>query len=145
MRAVAALTGEKASPRPGREGAAGTEDSSGSSSSAEEGQTAALSSEEMEDADTPVHYFVMGPEPSWQSTSAWPPPDLAPKPYNLFLGGGASSRRAAVHSLFIPPPASCQHYTCSCVVICPHNPDTFSDPVHMCRCAYVESWWASLK
>lgn len=52
------------------------------------------SSEAVQDAGTPVHYFVMGPGAGWQSASAWPPPDLAPEPRRLLLGAAAGSRRA---------------------------------------------------
>ena len=45
-----------------------------------------LSSRDMDNRATPVHYFVMGPGAAWRRTSAWPPPELAHEPYRLFLG-----------------------------------------------------------
>ena len=87
VRVMTALAGE--TPRPAE--ASRDRDSDSGTSSAEgqaaEGQgTSELSSTAMEDAKTPVHYFVMGPEAAWHSTSAWPPPELAHEPYTLFLG-----------------------------------------------------------
>ena len=58
---------------------------------AEEAQPASeLSSRDMDNRATPVHYFVMGPDAAWRSTSAWPPPELAAEPYRLFLGSGCA-------------------------------------------------------
>ena len=96
MRAVTALAGEAALP------AQVSQDSESKSNSAEgpaaEGQeTSELSSAALEDAKTPVHYFVMGPEAAWHSTSAWPPPELAPEPYTLFLGRSGRSAPLPQH------------------------------------------------
>ena len=62
-----------------------------------------LSSADMDNRATPVHYFVMGPGAAWRSTSAWPPPELAREPYRLFLGSGCA--------LALPLPA--EKATCS--------------------------------
>ena len=45
-----------------------------------------LSSKDMDNRATPVHYFVMGPGAAWRSTSAWPPPELAKEPYKAVPG-----------------------------------------------------------
>ena len=95
MRAMEALAGDGSRPSPHSDGERAS--SSGSSSAeggpqAEEGEpseqeqgASELSSKAMENAQTPVHYFVMGPHAAWHNTSAWPPPELAPEPYTLFL------------------------------------------------------------
>ncbi len=41
------------------------------------------------DDSAPVHYFVMGPQPRWESAPIWPPPNLAQEPLPLFLGSVA--------------------------------------------------------
>ena len=93
LRAMTALAGDASLPASLSQEAA----SSGEVSSAEdqapteEHGTSELSSKAMNDAETPVHYFIMGPDAAWQSTSAWPPPDLAPEPYTLFLGRCATT------------------------------------------------------
>lgn len=129
MRVVAALAGGSASPssqpeqHPGAAGSdkapsvaepaelsnsddAGSKATAGSEAAlaAEAAQPASeLSSADMGNAATPVHYFVMGPGATWRSTSAWPPPELADEPYTLLLG----SRCAAA------PPLAARAATCS--------------------------------
>ncbi len=96
MRAMAALTGDGSLPCPrSREEHTSSSDSSsayggppaeGRGPSEQEQGASELSSKAMGNAETPVHYFVMGPHAAWHSTGAWPPPELAPEPYTLFLG-----------------------------------------------------------
>ena len=108
MRAMAALAGNGSlpSPRSHEEHASSSESSSaegapqaeeGGPSEQEQGASE-LSSKAMENAETPVHYFVMGPHAAWHNTSAWPPPELAPKPYTLFLDS-TDRCRASPHGL----------------------------------------------
>ena len=95
MRAMTALAGEAALPAQASQDRESDSEPSSADDAAAEGEgTSELTSTAMEDAKTPVHYFVMGPEAGWHSTSAWPPPELAPEPYTLFLG--RSSRCAAL-------------------------------------------------
>ncbi len=90
---MTALAGEAALPAQVSEDRGSDSEPSSAEGPAAEGQeTSELTSTAMEDAKTPVHYFVMGPEAGWHSTSAWPPPELAPEPYTMFLG--RSSRYA---------------------------------------------------
>lgn len=85
MRAVTALAGEAALPAQLLQDRESKSDPA-EGPAAEEQEISELSNAAMEDAKTPVHYFVMGPEAAWHSTSAWPPPELSPEPYTLFLG-----------------------------------------------------------
>lgn len=95
MRAMAVLAGDGSLPSPhSHEDRATSSESSSAEggTQAEEGEpseqeqgASELSSKAMENAQTPVHYFVMGPHAAWHYTSAWPPPELAPEPYTLFL------------------------------------------------------------
>ena len=87
VRAMTALAGETSRPaQPPQDRESDSGDSSAEGQAIEGQGTSELSNTAMEDAKTPVHYFVMGPEAAWHSTSAWPPPELAPEPYTLFLG-----------------------------------------------------------
>ena len=114
VRVVAALAGGPAglSPQPQQPDSAGSKEAPSAAEaaalsngdvhgSAAAGSEAALAAEEAQPASelssrdignraTPVHYFVMGPGAAWRSTSAWPPPELADKPYELFLGSGCA-------------------------------------------------------
>ena len=50
-------------------------------------EAASTSSDAANDS-SPVHYYVMGPNPRWESAPGWPPPNLAPEPLKLLLGAG---------------------------------------------------------
>ena len=80
-----------------------------------------LSSKDMDNRATPVHYFVMGPGAAWRSTSAWPPPELAKEPYKVFLGSGcaltpsfALERQYAVQVQEFSMPCYLQHRSVLC-------------------------------
>ena len=89
---------------------------------AEEAQPASeLSSRDMGNRATPVHYFVMGPGATWHSTSAWPPPELAAEPYKVFLGSGCAPASPlallglhAVQVQGLGVPCYLQHRSASC-------------------------------
>ncbi len=74
---------------------ASEEDSSSSSSSGTSGraqqaelsdEATSASSDAAANDSSPVHYYVMGPKPQWESAPSWPPPNLAPEPLTLSLG-----------------------------------------------------------
>ena len=136
MRVVAALAGGSVDPNPQAEhpGAAGNNEarsvaepaklSSGDAGSAaaagseaalaaEAAQPASeLSSRDMRNRATPVHFFIMGPGATWHSTSAWPPPELAHEPYRLFLGSRCvPAPRLATETATCP--GHCLHYALS--------------------------------
>lgn len=110
MRAMAALAGDGSLPSPHSDGERASSSESSSAEGepqAEDGETSEqeqgaseLSSKAMENAQTSVHYFVMGPHAAWHNTSAWPPPELAPEPYTLFLDS-TDRYRALPHEVLL--------------------------------------------
>ena len=64
--------------------------SSGASGIAQQAETSdeatSASSDAVANDSSPVHYYVMGPKPGWESAPSWPPPNLAPEPLTLSLG-----------------------------------------------------------
>ncbi|CAL8463886.1 g3421 [Coccomyxa elongata] len=90
LRTAAALSGAS-----GANGRVASEDDSSSSSSGASGraqkaelsnEATSVSSDAAENDSSPVHYYVMGPKPRWESAPSWPPPNLAPEPLTLSLG-----------------------------------------------------------